>query len=380
MKGKKILLPFFMALLFLMGSVQVYAKQNVQIRLSATSVTLTKGKTKQLQATVIGTGKKPSWKTSNRSVAAVNAKGKITAKKKGTAVITCMVNKRKATCKVTVKNPAAVKVALNKAKASVNVGASFTLKVTVIGTSGKVAWSTSNSKVAVVKSGKVTGVGAGTAKIIAKVGGKKVTCTVTVKKKASASGNASDKNEQHKKYVSYIREFRQKNVDAFSEAIYRGLVSSSSSMLNTYFAFADIDGDGVDECIVRFGNDKKMTTATAGVRTEIYTIKNEKVKKVVEQGEYGSGSYPQIGVYKGSNLIEFYTTGHMRNINQFYTFQAGSLGSRAKCSCEGSPDGYYVNEVRTTAENYTAFLNKMKKGKTGYPMYLYTTANLNKFL
>lgn len=82
MKGKKILLPFFMALLFLMGSVQVYAKQNVQIRLSATSVTLTKGKTKQLQATVIGTGKKPSWKTSNRSVAAVNAKGKITAKKK----------------------------------------------------------------------------------------------------------------------------------------------------------------------------------------------------------------------------------------------------------------------------------------------------------
>lgn len=380
MKGKKILLPFFMALLFLMGSVQVYAKQNVQIRLSATSVTLTKGKTKQLQATVIGTGKKPSWKTSNRSVAAVNAKGKITAKKKGTAVITCMVNKRKATCKVTVKNPAAVKVTLNKAKASVNVGASFTLKATVIGTSRKVAWSTSNSKVAVVKSGKVTGVGAGTAKIIATVGGKKVTCTVTVKKKASASGNASDKNEQHKKYVSYIRKFRQKNVDAFSEAIYRGLVSSSSSMLNTYFAFADIDGDGVDECIVRFGNDKKMTTATAGVRTEIYTIKNEKVKKVVEQGEYGRGSYPQIGVYKGSNLIEFYTTGHMRNINQFYTFQAGSLGSRAKCSCEGSPDGDYVNEVRTTAENYTAFLNKMKKGKTGYPMYLYTTANLNKFL
>lgn len=380
MKGKKILLPFFMALLFLMGSVQVYAKQNVQIRLSATSVTLTKGKTKQLQATVIGTGKKPSWKTSNRSVAAVNAKGKITAKKKGTAVITCMVNKRKATCKVTVKNPVAVKVTLNKAKASVNIGASFTLKATVIGTSRKVAWSTSNSKVAIVKSGKVTGVGAGTAKIIAKVGGKKATCTVTVKKKASASGNASDKNEQHKKYVSYIREFRQKNVDAFSEAIYRGLVSSSSSMLNTYFAFADIDGDGVDECIVRFGNDKKMTTATAGVRTEIYTIKNEKVKKVVEQGEYGSGSYPQIGAYKGSNLIEFYTTGHMRNINQFYTFQAGSLGSRAKCSCEGSPDGYYVNEVRTTAENYTAFLNKMKKGKTGYPMYLYTTANLNKFL
>ena len=380
MKGKKILLPFFMALLFLMGSVQVYAKQNVQIRLSATSVTLTKGKTKQLQATVIGTGKKPSWKTSNRSVAAVNAKGKITAKKKGTAVITCMVNKRKATCKVTVKNPATVKVTLNKAKASVNVGASFTLKATVIGISGKVAWSTSNSKVAVVKSGKVTGVGAGTAKIIAKVSGKKATCTVTVKKKASTSGNASDKNEQHKKYVSYIREFRQKNVDAFSEAVYRGLVSSSSSMLNTYFAFADIDGDGVDECIVRFGNDKKMTTATAGVRTEIYTIKNGKVKKVVEQGEYGSGSYPQIGVYKGSNLIEFYTTGHMRNINQFYTFQAGSFGSRAKCSCEGSPDGYYVNEVRTPAENYTAFLTKIKKGKTGYPMYLYTTANLNKFL
>ena len=103
MKGKKILLPFFMALLFLMGSVQVYAKQNVQIRLSATSVTLTKGKTKQLQATVIGTGKKPSWKTSNRSVAAVNAKGKITAKKKGTAKITVKSGKKTYTVTVKVK-------------------------------------------------------------------------------------------------------------------------------------------------------------------------------------------------------------------------------------------------------------------------------------
>ncbi len=48
-----------------------------------------------------------TWKTSNKSVATVNSKGRVTAKKAGTAAITCTVKvgtrTRKLTCKVTVK-------------------------------------------------------------------------------------------------------------------------------------------------------------------------------------------------------------------------------------------------------------------------------------
>lgn len=46
---------------------------------------------------------KVTYKTSNNKVAAINSKGKITAKKKGTAVITIKAGKKTVKCKVTVK-------------------------------------------------------------------------------------------------------------------------------------------------------------------------------------------------------------------------------------------------------------------------------------
>ena len=44
-----------------------------------------------------------TYTSSNKNVATVNSKGVITAKKKGTAVITVKSGTRKVTCKVTVK-------------------------------------------------------------------------------------------------------------------------------------------------------------------------------------------------------------------------------------------------------------------------------------
>lgn len=46
---------------------------------------------------------KLTWKSSKKSVVAVDNNGKITAKKKGKAVITVKCGKKKATCKITVK-------------------------------------------------------------------------------------------------------------------------------------------------------------------------------------------------------------------------------------------------------------------------------------
>ena len=74
---------------------------------------------------------------------------------------------------------AAKKVKLNKTKAEVYVGKKITLKV--LGTNKKVTWSSSNKRVAKVnQKGVVTGVGLGDAKIYARVGSKKLTCTVSV--------------------------------------------------------------------------------------------------------------------------------------------------------------------------------------------------------
>ena len=281
----------------------------------------------------------------------------------------------------TVTEPASIK--LNKTSVTLTLPSTKTaqLKAIVTGTSKTVTWKSSNSSVASVSStGKVTAKAAGKAVISASANGKTAKCTVTVKNAPSL-----DKKAQHKKYVSYIKAFHTKNFNAYMEWVYEGLVEPGSSEPITYFSFMDIDGDGIDECMVRFSfPSSSMTTAPGGARSELYTICSGKVKKVVEQGTYGSGSYPQIGVYRGSRLVEFVTSGHMDNRNEFFTFNSGALGRKAAYSYEWIPgygtDNYYVNGTKTTKAKYDAFVNKMKKGKCGYTMYRYTAANLNKFL
>lgn len=77
--------------------------QAANIRLSQSEISLYVGQSLPIE--VIG-GQKVVWSTRNKAIAVVNRTGKVTAKKKGTTVITAKVGKKKLTCKVTVKNVA----------------------------------------------------------------------------------------------------------------------------------------------------------------------------------------------------------------------------------------------------------------------------------
>lgn len=79
------------------------------VKISKKSVTLTKTQSATLKIT--GTKTKVNWSSSKKSVASVSSKGVVTAKKKGTAVITAKVGNKKYTCKVTVRNPLTAKQA-----------------------------------------------------------------------------------------------------------------------------------------------------------------------------------------------------------------------------------------------------------------------------
>ena len=81
---------------------------------------------------------------------------------------------------------AASRAKLNKTKATIYNGE--TLKLKVSGASGKVAWRSSDAAVAKVSAkGVVTAKGVGKATITAAVGGRKLTCAVTVKSPLAAS-------------------------------------------------------------------------------------------------------------------------------------------------------------------------------------------------
>lgn len=144
-------------------------------KINKKSATLIKGKTLQLK--VSGANGKITWSSSRKSVATVNSKGKVTAKKKGTATITAKIGKKKYTCKVRVETPK-----MSKSKLTMVQGKTAKLKLS--GNTQKVKWTSSNKKIATVNSsGTIKAVRNGRCRIYATVSGKKYYCTVTVKKK-----------------------------------------------------------------------------------------------------------------------------------------------------------------------------------------------------
>lgn len=141
--------------------------------LSASNIVMLKGQTKILK--VKQCYQKPNFTSSNSAVVAVDGNsGKLTARKTGSATITVKVGAVKLTAKVKVENPR-----MNKTSAQMIAGDTLQLKIT--GTTQKVAWKTSNAKVAAISKGVITAKQAGRATITGMVLGKKFTCNLVVK-------------------------------------------------------------------------------------------------------------------------------------------------------------------------------------------------------
>lgn len=170
--------PMFQELPIQSPIVEIQAK--AKIKLNVTKKTLDKNKTYTIK--VLNTKKKVKWSSSNKNVATVSSKGKVTAKKAGTATISAKVDGKILKCKITVKNP----IKINATSKTLYPKNTYTLKVT--GTNKKITWSSSNKSVATVSSkGKVTAKKSGTVTISANVDGKTLKCKITVKKAKQTS-------------------------------------------------------------------------------------------------------------------------------------------------------------------------------------------------
>lgn len=173
------------------AEVKLSVSQKAKVKLNAMKIPLQVGKsTKALKITskTPSNDKVSKWTTSNKKIATVDKKGKITGKKKGTATITVIMKSgAKAKCKVTVQKGKVVtkKLKLSKSKYTLKKGKSLSLIVSrnPITATEKLTWSTSNKKVATVdKKGKVKAKKKGKATITVKsANGKKAKCTITVK-------------------------------------------------------------------------------------------------------------------------------------------------------------------------------------------------------
>lgn len=152
--------------------------------LSATSVTknkltlaVKKSHTLKYELKPFTTTQKVTFKSSNKKIAKVTSGGKITAVAPGKATITMSSGSKKV--KITVTVPGITNL---KSSVSVKRNKTVTLKPKAYGISGKITYTSSNTKIATVtEKGKLKGIKKGTAKITVRAGTFAKTVTVKVK-------------------------------------------------------------------------------------------------------------------------------------------------------------------------------------------------------
>ena len=173
----------FMLMLCLMFTLIPSTTYASTLRMKNTNPEVYVGKTIQLK--LLGTSKKAKWVSGNTSIATVNSKGVVKAKKPGLVVIRATVGNKIAKASVLVNKPK-----LNKYVKTLNKGETFTLKLT--GASVK-KWSSSNSKVASVSSnGKVKALAGGNTTITCvNSSGYSRTCKIIVKDAEVDNSNMS---------------------------------------------------------------------------------------------------------------------------------------------------------------------------------------------
>lgn len=99
MKNSKKIIVVVLSLMLVIAISPIQSEAAAKINIKRKTLTVGQSATLKIK----GTKKKAKWSSSNKKVATVSSKGKVKARKAGTATITAKIAKKKYTCKITVK-------------------------------------------------------------------------------------------------------------------------------------------------------------------------------------------------------------------------------------------------------------------------------------
>ena len=258
--------------------------------------------------------------SNNNSVAAVDNKGVVTAKKKGIATITVTNNGVVAQFKVVVKKPT---VNLKKGKAKkVPVGTSFKLKIT--GKVGKTTYKVSNKKFKVNKNGELKAKKPGKATITIKTNGitikrkikstLKLKITYKFKKKVKINVGQSKKIKKLYKYTTNLKTLKKyvstKKYKKYKKQVDKKAKSPKARIKNTKVAKV------VDNKVIS-GKKKGSTEAVVSCGKQSFDVDVDvtKLTETTFKGEKAKVAYSAEEAYQlyKKPLVDYYIKGERPN-------------------------------------------------------------------
>lgn len=187
---------------------------------------------------------------------------------------------------------------------------------------------------------------------------------------ASNSYAKVSRKKQHQLYQEVIRKY-DKHMKKLCAA-----AGGDYEKMHTFYAYADIDKNGVAECILRFVSDSKCNTADVysyGETTAIYTIAKGKVKPVIKMKNYYNPYMHDnyCVIYKRSNSIDRGFS-HGYEDRMFYTYKNGRLSKKGvSYTCvknSGEKAHYSINGKEVEKSVYKRRLKSLIGNKKGYEM------------
>lgn len=307
-KQKKILTVFLSVFCIITGILSTTLTADAATyKLNKTSLNLNVGTIYTLS---VNTKSRVTWTSGNKAIATVSSKGTITAQKTGSTYITARIGRTLLKCKVNIFS-----AKLNVTKKSIDIGSSYTLKVSGNAVS---KWTSSNAKIASVTSkGKVTGKKAGKCTIYAYVGNSRIACTITVRKKAPPADTNRTASAQLIAHRGASDLAPENTIPAFKLAAQKG------------FRYIECDVRETKDGALVISHDASLLRA-CGIGAAISTLTLKQIRKYPIINGTGIEQYPNLKIptleeylqicnqYKCTPVIEVKTPITTQGINRLY--------------------------------------------------------------
>lgn len=190
------------------------------------------------------------------------------------------------------------------------------------------------------------------------------------------NAKAMSKMSQHKLYATTMESYAKKVVSSYKK---NGGGYYSTTGMKVMYVFADIDKNGTDELIMRYGNPETFGNTAYGSgygeSTTIYTIRNGKVITVLDNtnvNPYCHSSF--VRIYKNRSRINLGFS-HGYADDQFFKYSNGKIDKKnmiwLTCDYLNGKKNSVYNQKRISYATYIKKRDTLTNNNTGYKMKIY---------